>query len=92
MTSTRGGNNDAFIIIDKAPYPDKGEAGTAGAEATGENGEGGALLVPTMSMTMATKGEDKDKDTDANAVTTTTMLTTATTNKDAPLPRRGGGQ
>jgi hypothetical protein len=49
-------------------YPNEGEAGTAGAEAMGEDGEGGALLVPTTMMTTATKGRDKDKDMDANAV------------------------
>ncbi len=40
-----GGDNDAIVIVDKAPYPDKGEARTAGAEATGEAGEGGASVV-----------------------------------------------
>jgi hypothetical protein len=51
-----GGDNDAIIIVDKAPYPDKGEAGTAWVEAMGEDGEGGASLVLTMMMTPATKG------------------------------------
>jgi hypothetical protein len=61
----------------------------AGAEATGEDGEGGASLVPTMMMTTAMQGEGKDEDTEADAVAMTTMMTTATTNKDAPLPARG---
>jgi hypothetical protein len=51
-----GGDDDAILIIDKAPYPDKGEAGMGGVEATGEDGEGGASLVPTRMMTTATKG------------------------------------
>jgi hypothetical protein len=86
-----GGGNDAIVIVDKAPYPNKGEAGMAGAEATREDEEGGALLVPTMMMTTATMGVDKDEDMDANAVAMTMMMTTAMTNKDAPLPVRGGG-
>jgi hypothetical protein len=40
----RGGRDyDAIVIVDKAPYPYKGEAGTAGAEATGEDREGGGI-------------------------------------------------
>ncbi len=36
-----GGDNDAIVIVDKALYPDEGEAGMAGVEATGEDREGG---------------------------------------------------
>jgi hypothetical protein len=61
----RGGDNDAIVIVDKALYPDKGEARMAGSEATGEDGEWGASLMPTTMMTTATKGGDKDEDTDA---------------------------
>ncbi len=45
-------DDDAGVVIDKAPYPDNGEAGSAAAEATGEDGEGGALVMPTTTMTM----------------------------------------
>jgi hypothetical protein len=86
-----GGGDDAIVIVDKAPYPDEGEAGMAAAEATGEDGKGGASVMPTTTMTTAIKGEDKDKNKDANAVARTTMTTTATTDKDAPLPTKGGG-
>jgi hypothetical protein len=39
------GDNDAIVIVDKVPYPNEGEAGTAGVETTGEDGEGGASVV-----------------------------------------------
>jgi hypothetical protein len=66
--SERGGGDDAIVIVDKAPYPDEGEAGTVGAEATGEDREGGASLAPTTMMTTATKGGDEDKDTQTIAL------------------------
>jgi hypothetical protein len=56
-----GGDDDSIVIVDKALYPNKGEAGTAGPEAMGEDGEGGALLVLTTMMTTATKGGDKER-------------------------------
>jgi hypothetical protein len=55
-----GGNNDVIVVVVDAPYPDKGEAGMAVAEATGEDGEGGASDVPTIS-TMDTSIAGKGK-------------------------------
>jgi hypothetical protein len=37
-------DDDAVVVIDKAPYPKDGEAELAVAEATGEDGEGGHRL------------------------------------------------
>jgi hypothetical protein len=44
-----GGGNDVIVVVIDAPYPDKGEAGMVAAEATGEDGEGGASVVMTTS-------------------------------------------
>jgi hypothetical protein len=56
------GDNDATVIADKAPYPNKGVAGTAGVEATGEDSEAGESIVLTTTMITATKGGDEDRD------------------------------
>jgi hypothetical protein len=47
--------------LTRSRTPTRG-AETAGVEATGEDSKVGALVVPTMTMIMATKGGDKDKD------------------------------
>ncbi len=73
-------DDDAVVVIDKAPYPDDGEAGSAAAEATGEDGEGGALVVPTMTMTTEATGEDREGEA---LVMPTTMITMA---------MKGGGE
>ncbi len=64
-------DDDAVVVIDKAPYPDDGEAGSAVAEATGEDGKGWASVVPMTMMTMEATGEDGEGG--ALVVPTTTM-------------------
>jgi hypothetical protein len=55
-----GGDNDDVVVVVDAPYPNEGEAGMAAAEAMGEDGEGGALVVPATSMMDAsTAGKGK---------------------------------
>jgi hypothetical protein len=55
-----GGDNDVIVVVVDAPYPNKGEAGMVAAEATGEDGEGGISVVPTMStMDASIAGEGK---------------------------------
>ncbi len=55
-----GGDDDGIIVIIDGLYPNKGEAGMAVAEATGDDGEGGASVMPTtstMDASVAGKGK-----------------------------------
>jgi hypothetical protein len=77
-------DDDAPVVIDKAPYPNNGEARSAAVEATGEDGEGGASVVPSTTVTPEATGEDGEG---GALVVPTTTMTTATKgggmNKDA---------
>ncbi len=55
-----GGDNDVIVVVVDAPYPNKGEAGMVAVEAPGEDGEGGASVMPTtstMDASVASKGK-----------------------------------